>query len=64
MMKDLSIYRENKNKTINNKVNKQEKAWLNVAKEPRVSNFFFTKKICMYFSVLSIILLNREYRLA
>ena len=63
-MNDLSIYRENKNKTINSKVNKQEKAWLNVAKEPLVSNFFFTKKIWMYFSVLSIILLNREYRLA
>ncbi len=63
IMNNLFKFKENKIKTRNNNVIKQEKAWLEVAKEPRGSNFFFTNKIWIYFSVLSIILLNREYKL-
>ena len=37
--------KENKIKTRNNNVIKQEKAWFEVANEPRESNFFFTNKI-------------------
>ena len=35
-----------------------ENAWLNVAKVPKLSNFFFLKKVGKYFSVLLTILIN------
>ena len=44
-MNDLFKLKENKIKTRNNNVIKQEKAWFEVANEPRGSNFFFTNKI-------------------
>ena len=45
------------------KVNREENACVKVANEPVVSNFFFSKKSGMYFSVLSIILLHLIYKL-
>jgi len=44
-MNDLFKLKENKIKTRNNNVIKQEKTWPEVANEPRGSNFFFTNKI-------------------
>ena len=44
-------------------VNIEEKAWPEVAKEPFVSNFFFSIKSGKYLSVLSMILLHLIYKL-
>ena len=44
-------------------VNREENACVESAPEPVVSNFFFSKKSGMYFSVLSIILLHLIYKL-
>ena len=44
-------------------VNREESACFKSAPEPIVSNFFFSRKSGIYFSVLSIILLNLKYKL-
>ena len=44
-------------------VNREENARVKVANVPVVSNFFFSRKSGMYFSVLSIILLHLIYKL-
>ena len=44
-MNDLFKLKENKIKTRNNNVIKQEKAWFEVANDPDGSNFFFINRI-------------------